>query len=109
MADLKNRILKSFLSFKCLRKESVTELPFEDKAHTEPNTPSQRQEKKIPRRYSKHPLCCRYTHVSHTHSLPKGKKHREANMYKQHTHTQSITMKPLMGGPRVGTLTAVVH
>lgn len=65
--------------------------------------------KKIPRRYSKHPLCCRYTHVSHTHSLPKGKKHREANMYKQHTHTQSITMKPLMGGPRVGTLTAVVH
>lgn len=53
--------------------------------------------------------CARYTHVSHTHSLPKGKKHREANMYKQHTHTQSITMKPLMGGPRVGTLTAVVH
>lgn len=46
LADLKNRILKSFLSFKCLRKvESVTELLFEDKAHTEPNTPSQRQEK----------------------------------------------------------------
>lgn len=47
MADLKNRILKSFLSFKCLRKvESVTALLFEDKAHTEPNTPLQRQEKK---------------------------------------------------------------
>lgn len=89
MADLKNRILKSFLSFKCLRKvESVTELLFEDKAHTEPNTPSQRQEKKYPGDTA-NIHCAADTHTYHTLIHYQRGKNTERLTCTNNTHTHS--------------------
>ena len=48
----------------------------------------------------------RHTHSQTLHVHLRARAHTHTHT---HTHTKSITMKLLMGGPCVGTLTAVVH